>query len=177
MDLAQRLQSKRKEMGMTQGEIADQIHVSRQTISNWETGRTQPDINSLILISDIYKISLDSLIKEDTKMIKKLSFDSKQAENWFVSSCLISNTFSIFISTQGEGLEIRIMVLLLILETLFTGYISTSGYSFLKRNKEIIRKQINANPNSKIVDANTIVYAVTVFCGVVTLVAGILTIN
>lgn len=52
MEISEKLQNKRKEMNLTQEEIAEKIHVSRQTISNWETGRTLPDIKSLILISE-----------------------------------------------------------------------------------------------------------------------------
>ena len=53
MELSQKLQIRRKEMNLTQEEVANKIHVSRQTISNWETGRTLPDIDSLVLIREI----------------------------------------------------------------------------------------------------------------------------
>lgn len=72
MELSLKLQKKRKELELTQEEVAEKIHVSRQTISNWETGRTLPDISSLILISDIYQVSLDTLLKEDQEMVKHL---------------------------------------------------------------------------------------------------------
>lgn len=130
MELSQKLQIRRKEMNLTQEEVANKIHVSRQTISNWETGRTLPDIDSLVLISDIYEISLDNLIKEDVKVIKNLNSDIKQAENWFVLSSLLSSALSILISSQSDKLETNIVVLLLILETLVISYISVSGYSF-----------------------------------------------
>lgn len=80
MEISEKLQNKRKEMNLTQEEIAEKIHVSRQTISNWETGRTLPDIKSLILISEIYNISLDTLLKEDNEMVnhlQNLSDDNK----------------------------------------------------------------------------------------------------
>ena len=111
MELSQKLQIRRKEMNLTQEEVANKIHVSRQTISNWETGRTLPDIDSLVLISDIYEISLDNLIKEDVKVIKNLNSDIKQAENWFVLSSLLSSALSILISSQSDKLETNIVVL------------------------------------------------------------------
>lgn len=80
MELSQKLQKRRKEMNLTQEEVALRIHVSRQTISNWETGRTLPDIKSLIVISDIYDISLDILLKEDNVMVhhlQKMTEDNK----------------------------------------------------------------------------------------------------
>lgn len=68
---------------MTQEEVAEKIHVSRQTISNWENGRNLPDINSLILISEIYAISLDELMKGDPKMVKKLDEKIKRGKFFY----------------------------------------------------------------------------------------------
>lgn len=170
MELSQKLQIRRKEMNLTQEEVANKIHVSRQTISNWETGRTLPDIDSLVLISDIYEISLDNLIKEDVKVIKNLNSDIKQAENWFVLSSLLSSALSILISSQSDKLETNIVVLLLILETLVISYISVSGYSFLKRNKEVLRKNLNIRPDESLVDGNTVLYVVTLACGIITVI-------
>lgn len=170
MELSQKLQIRRKEMNLTQEEVANKIHVSRQTISNWETGRTLPDIDSLVLISDIYEISLDNLIKEDVKVIKNLNSDIKQAENWFVLSSLLSSALSILISSQSDKLETNIVVLLLILETLVISYISVSGYSFLKRNKEVLRKNLNMRPDESLVDGNTVLYVVTLACGIITVI-------
>ena len=48
------------------------MHVSRQTISNWENEKTYPDILSLIQLSDLYQVSLDELLKGDSKMIEHL---------------------------------------------------------------------------------------------------------
>ncbi len=80
MEISQRLQNRRKEIQLTQEEVAEKIHVSRQTISNWETGRTLPDIKSLVMLSDIYEISLDKLLKEDRVMVdhlQKISEDNQ----------------------------------------------------------------------------------------------------
>lgn len=177
MELSQKLQNRRNEMKLTQEEVAEKIYVSRQTISNWETGRTLPDINSLVLISDVYDISLDNLIKEDNKMIKNLSIDSKQAENWFVFSSLLSNTLSVLISSQSNKLEINIQVLLLILQTIIVCYISISGYTFLKRNKKVLRKKLNLNSEERVVDGNMFLYGVTILCGFSTVVIAALTIS
>lgn len=177
MELSQKLQKRRKEMNLTQEEVAEQLYVSRQTISNWENGRTLPDIKSLVLISDIYDISLDSLIKEDTKMIKKLSIDSKQAENWFVSSSLLSSSLSILIGTQSSKFETNVLVLLLIIQTIIITYISISGYSFLKGNKEILRKSLKLDSSERLVDGNDILYVVTILSGIITVVLTALMIN
>ena len=64
MDIGSKLKSARAAAQRTQEEVAEALGVSRQTISNWETGKTYPDIVSVIKISDLYQISLDYLLRE-----------------------------------------------------------------------------------------------------------------
>lgn len=92
MKLATRLKQRRNTLKMTQEEVAEKIHVSRQTISNWENGRNLPDINSLILISEIYAISLDELMKGDPKMVKQLD---KKRQFFLFFSCRNCSTYFI----------------------------------------------------------------------------------
>lgn len=70
MDFGNKIKSVRQDKGLTQKDIAEKLHVSRKTISSWETGRSYPDIGTLVELSDIYQISLDKLLREDTTMIK-----------------------------------------------------------------------------------------------------------
>ncbi len=72
MEIGSKLKSARTKMGMTQEKVAEEIGVSRQTISNWENNRSFPDIASVIRLSDLYSVSLDELLKEDKKMIEYL---------------------------------------------------------------------------------------------------------
>lgn len=72
MDIGQRLKEVRSASGLNQEAVAEQIGVSRQTISNWENDRCYPDILSVIKLSSLYSISLDILLKEDEKMIEHL---------------------------------------------------------------------------------------------------------
>lgn len=62
MDISQRLKELRINHQLTQEELAKEIFVSRQTISNWENGKVQPDIENLFLLSDFYQLSLDELL-------------------------------------------------------------------------------------------------------------------
>lgn len=77
MQICERLKEARKNIGMTQEEVAEKVLVSRVTISNWENGKSLPDIASLILLSDLYNISLDELVKGDSKMTEKVKKDAK----------------------------------------------------------------------------------------------------
>ena len=58
----------RKKENLTQEEFAEKVFVSRNAVAKWETNRGYPDIENLITISDVFKISLDELIKEDNKV-------------------------------------------------------------------------------------------------------------
>ena len=75
MELAEQIKQRRIERGMSQEDLAERIYVSRQTISNWENDKTYPDVQSLLLLSEIFGTSVDSLIKGDvdtmTKTIEK----------------------------------------------------------------------------------------------------------
>lgn len=64
MKTGERIKAKRTELGMTQEELAEKLHVSRSTVSNWEIDRNYPDIQSILQISQVLDISLDSLFKE-----------------------------------------------------------------------------------------------------------------
>lgn len=73
MNIGNKLKIARAGSGLTQEEVAEKLQVSRQTISNWETEKSYPDIVSVIKLSDLYKVSLDELLKGDKKMIDHLN--------------------------------------------------------------------------------------------------------
>lgn len=75
--LGEKLKTQRVSLGLTQQEVADHLHVSRQTISNWEVGRNFPDIPMIISISDYYHISLDELLKGDEQLMEKMKRDAE----------------------------------------------------------------------------------------------------
>ena len=76
MEIGNKIKEARNGAGLTQDQAAEKIMVSRQTISNWETGKTMPDIVSVIKMSDLYHISLDELLKGDQDMMKKIEKDT-----------------------------------------------------------------------------------------------------
>jgi transcriptional regulator with XRE-family HTH domain len=72
LSIIDKLKQARLLANLTQEELAEMLGVSRQTISNWENGRSYPDIVSVITLSDVYDMTLDSLLKGDKEMIKHL---------------------------------------------------------------------------------------------------------
>lgn len=69
MNIGDKLRKARQALGQTQEQVAEAVGVSRQTVSNWETGRSLPDVLSVIRLSDLYGVSLDQLLKGDDTML------------------------------------------------------------------------------------------------------------
>lgn len=57
-----RLQTLRRQAGMSQQDLADQLHVSRQSVSKWELGTAKPDLDNVIRLSELFSVSLDELV-------------------------------------------------------------------------------------------------------------------
>lgn len=71
MELGSQIRRYRSERGMSQDDLAGRIFVSRQTISNWENDRTYPDVQNLLLLSDLFDVSIDQLVKGDLDTMKQ----------------------------------------------------------------------------------------------------------
>ena len=67
-DIGSKIKAARIEKKLTQEQVAELLGVSRQTISNWENGKSYPDIISVIKMSECYDVSLDYLLKGEQKM-------------------------------------------------------------------------------------------------------------
>lgn len=75
MNINEKILILRKKEGLSQENLAEKLSVTRQTVSNWESGQTTPDIIQAKEISKIFKISLDDLTDN------KLEFDFKDNSN------------------------------------------------------------------------------------------------
>ncbi|BAL61368.1 helix-turn-helix transcriptional regulator [Melissococcus plutonius] len=84
MLLSKVLKKKRQERGETQQQVADMLHISRQSISNWENNKSYPDVPTLIELSQYFDFSLD-VLKGDDDLMKKIKKDyefiHKEKEN------------------------------------------------------------------------------------------------
>ena len=74
MIFAEKLKTLRKEKNISQEQLAEKIHVSRQAITKWESGNGIPDIENLIAISALFNESIDSLLSEEKSLISKHEF-------------------------------------------------------------------------------------------------------
>lgn len=152
MELSKQIQRYRKKQKLSQEDLAEKIHVTRNTISNWERNKNVPDLNSLILLSEIFNTSLDDLVKGDIKVMKT-QINNKDFNNWTfimgVSSILTA--ISIGPSLHYLGIYGYIIVILL---AAISGYSTIKVDKYKSQNKIFTYKQIldymNGKPIKKI---------------------------
>jgi len=72
MEIGKQIKLHRGKMNLSQEDFALKVYVSRQTISNWENDKSYPDVKSLLLMSHLFEISLDQLVKGDVQIMKEV---------------------------------------------------------------------------------------------------------
>ncbi|HJA99911.1 MAG TPA: helix-turn-helix domain-containing protein [Candidatus Mediterraneibacter merdavium] len=135
MEIGVKLKEARLRAGLTQENVAEEIQVTRQTISNWETEKSFPDIVSVIKLSNLYNISLDKLLKGDEKMIEHLEKSTNIVKsNQKLIIAIIINVMMLILFMLFNGLIIRNQYLIMTSSSL--GIIGTS-YLFYQIIKKI----------------------------------------
>ena len=118
MDFDKKIIELRKQNNLTQEDLAEKLNVSRQTVSNWETSKCYPDIETLVIISNKFNVSLDVLIKENVKMIKdidkKVRINKKLKYSIFVlfillvvGGCIIYLKNNKVMEVQAKNIELQ----------------------------------------------------------------------
>lgn len=110
MKISPQIKKYRTGMNLSQEELAEKLYVSRQTISNWETGKNYPDIHSLLLMSTLFHVSLDELVKGDIEImeeeikeseIKKLRVYGKVLTGLMAAMVLSAVPLSLWLGVYG----------------------------------------------------------------------------
>lgn len=86
MSFQQKLQTLRKEKGLSQENSAESIGISRQAVAKWEAGQSYPDIDKLIALSNLFKVSIDKLVKDSEE---NCCFSSEKSENYSMNKDVI----------------------------------------------------------------------------------------
>ena len=81
MNIGKQIKRYREIKNISQEELADRIFVTRQTISNWENDKNYPDIKSICLLCNFFRVSLDEFIKGDIEEMKK-RIDESDLKNY-----------------------------------------------------------------------------------------------
>lgn len=67
MTLAEKIQALRTARGLSQGDLAEHLEVSRQSVSKWETGQATPDLDKIIKLADLFGVTVDELVREEKR--------------------------------------------------------------------------------------------------------------
>ncbi len=121
MNFGEQIKSIRETRELTQEQFAEKLHVSRQAVSNWENDKNLPDIGLLILMSDVFEISLDQLIKGDqsmNNMTEKIIKDGSETRR---------SRFNMITTAIGASL-LLLGILLLAIKAMSVEYVDDAGY-------------------------------------------------
>ena len=98
MELGKQIKKYRNNISLSQEQLAERIFVSRQTISNWENDKNYPDIKSLLLLSEVFEVSLDDLVKGDLEEMKN-QINDKDISKFRKLSNILAVCFALIILT------------------------------------------------------------------------------
>ncbi|MDD3415698.1 MAG: helix-turn-helix domain-containing protein [Lachnospiraceae bacterium] len=160
----------RKEKGITQEQLAEQLHVSGRTISRWETGHNMPDLDILMEMADYYEVDLRELLDGERKSEKmnkeleetvwrvadysndeKIKF-TKRMHILFIAGCVSFVIYLIILFTKGEnvspfvdfvsGVSLGISFGMMIMGVIFT---SRYAYKIRTYKMKIIKRIFKKN--------------------------------
>ncbi len=84
MNFSEKLYSLRKKSGLSQEELADQLNVSRQAVSKWESGASMPESEKLLAISRHFNVTVDYLMKDELAEPERVSAQPEDKKTSFV---------------------------------------------------------------------------------------------
>ncbi len=114
MSIGERLRERRNALKLTQEEVSERLGVTRQTMSNWENGRSFPDIERVVQLSEIYGLSLDVLLKGDPELMSYLQ-ESTNSSKWFKVFTVLLVINSLLMITLISFPSISVVLLYLVL--------------------------------------------------------------
>ncbi len=116
MEIKDLLKLNREKMGLTQEQLAEKIYVSRQAVSKWERGESLPDLENIILLSDLYDISIDQILRGAKFLNKPFQIGEYKNNRRLTTGILLSILFA-SLASGGKYLIAFIVVLTILLAT------------------------------------------------------------
>ena len=153
MEISKCIKEARQKNSISQESLAEQLGVSRQTISSWETGKSYPDIVSVIKMSDIFNVSLDKMLKEDKNLVNNMQekMNTVKSNRYIIFTILFAIIFfggiyliqTFIVIPKVDNLFLNIGVLLIFIVGVLT-YLFSNVYvgKFLNQktsNKSILK--------------------------------------
>lgn len=108
MNIGEKIYNLRKKKNLSQEDLANILNVSRQTISKWETGESNPDIDKIVPLCNFFEISTDEFLKgRDIVYERKLNKEKKKNKALTFSLCLIILGVMIILAMLLEDLDVN----------------------------------------------------------------------
>lgn len=97
MDIGKKIKHLRLINEMTQEDVANQLFISRQVISKWELGKSLPDLTNLLALSNLFNVSIDSLLKEDSNLQNQIIKQSNYKRYLIIAAIYIYSLITLII--------------------------------------------------------------------------------
>ena len=112
MSLAENLQFLRKQKNITQEQLAEQLEVSRQSVSKWESAQSYPDFQRLVLLSDYFGLTLDALVRDvDVQEVREKNWNSEKLESIYQDVSKAKRIFKWWLIGAGTAAGIVLTLL------------------------------------------------------------------
>lgn len=156
MSIGERLHNLRKERNFSQEDLANELGVSRQTVSKWETGESTPDFDKIIPLCNFFGITSDELIsgKQNIVEVAKENKKAKFARNIAISVALYILSLVAIIAFSTSGMEIVGVCLFFTIIAVATGLIIYSAIVYGK-DKEKEKKSKEATRRNEVAKSIT----------------------
>lgn len=156
MEIGKQIKKYRTDRKLSQEELAERIFVSRQTISNWENDKNYPDMKSLLLLSSLFNVSLDILVKGDLeemkKEIKKEEISKFEKDGKIFTILLIADIVLVVPLMKIFGKNIGFLIFILI--WLVSMYYASKVERHKKNNDVKTYKELNAFLEGRTLEGN-----------------------
>ena len=83
MDVGNQIRERRQRLGLSQEELAQRLYVTRVTISHWETGKTLPDVQSMLLLANLFGTTIDEMVRGDVDEMREIVEKNEQQRKSF----------------------------------------------------------------------------------------------
>ena len=122
MDIGNQIRERRQRLGLSQEELAQRLYVSRVTVSHWETGKTLPDVQSMLLLANLFGTSIDEMVRGDVdEMREMVEKDEQQRKAFAIALGAVEVTviavlaFMVTVGRDYLDLALRLLLAVLVL--------------------------------------------------------------
>jgi transcriptional regulator with XRE-family HTH domain len=85
----EKLKQCREQLCLSQEDVAKRLHITRQAVSKWERGINEPDIETIVRLSDIYGVTIDTLLREDLSVVRKLAVKERSYKKLLITVAVL----------------------------------------------------------------------------------------